>query len=360
MASPFPVRVGRDVERVRPSRPPSSARRAPSSWPAAPVLRLEALLLVHAELGLGQVADVPHRGLDDVLRVQILLDRLDLGGRLHHHQRLVSPLPPDGLLSPSDPDEPLALDLPHPPSAQLQERGRHAPGAQPDCARSRGRCRSDPRRAMPRILRVATVTSFSYSLGSPSAAPRPADCGALLPFQFVRRRSTQAFQRSGSTATTSSQPMDQRAPRPGSAGWRPRLSGAVSGPGTASTSRPSSAASRAVMSEPLFSAASTTTTASDSARDHPVAGREILRQRRRPRRELGDERARARRSRRRAAGSRAGRSRPRPSPSTAMVRPPTRSAPRCAALSMPRASPLTMVTPRAARSAASVSATSRP
>ncbi len=49
-----------------------------------------------------------------------------------------------------------------------------------------------------------------------------------------------------------------------------------------------------------------------------------------------------------------------PEPNTAMLRPPTRSAPRCAAVSMPRARPLTMVTPRAARSAASVSATSSP
>ena len=44
------------------------------------VFGLEALLLVDAELGLRQVADVPHRRLDEVLRIQILLDRLDLGG----------------------------------------------------------------------------------------------------------------------------------------------------------------------------------------------------------------------------------------------------------------------------------------
>src|SRR5262249_46476031 len=47
---------------------------------------LEALLLVHAQLALGQIADVPHGRLNDVLRVQILLDRLDLGRRLDNDQ----------------------------------------------------------------------------------------------------------------------------------------------------------------------------------------------------------------------------------------------------------------------------------
>src|SRR6185436_5680364 len=49
-----------------------------------------------------------------------------------------------------------------------------------------------------------------------------------------------------------------------------------------------------------------------------------------------------------------------PEPSTAIVRPPAASAPRCAAVSIPRASPLTIVTPRAASSPASDSATSTP
>ncbi len=46
--------------------------------------------------------------------------------------------------------------------------------------------------------------------------------------------------------------------------WAPRLAGEVTGPGTAMTSRPNSAASRAVISAPLRSAASTTTTPRDS------------------------------------------------------------------------------------------------
>src|SRR5262245_64516385 len=52
------------------------------------VVRLEALLLVHAQLALGQVADVAHGRLDDIFRVEILLNRLDLGGRLDDDQGL--------------------------------------------------------------------------------------------------------------------------------------------------------------------------------------------------------------------------------------------------------------------------------
>ncbi len=49
--------------------------------------RLEPVLDVHADLALGQVHHVAHRGLHHVARAQVLLDRLRLGGRLHHHQR---------------------------------------------------------------------------------------------------------------------------------------------------------------------------------------------------------------------------------------------------------------------------------
>ena len=62
--------------------------------------------------------------------------------------------------------------------------------------------------------------------------------------------------------STSSGPSHTAAP------WRirslqPRARGSSGEPGTASTSRPCSAASRAVISEPDFSSASTTTTASE-------------------------------------------------------------------------------------------------
>ncbi len=52
------------------------------------IVRLEVPLLVDAELALGQVADMSHRSLDDVARIQVLLDRLDLGGRLYDHEGL--------------------------------------------------------------------------------------------------------------------------------------------------------------------------------------------------------------------------------------------------------------------------------
>ena len=62
------------------------------------VLRLEPLLRVHAELRLRQIADVAHRRLHDEARVQVLLDRLHLRGRLHNHQR---PLGHYALLAPT-------------------------------------------------------------------------------------------------------------------------------------------------------------------------------------------------------------------------------------------------------------------
>src|SRR5881628_845619 len=46
------------------------------------VLGREAVLDVHAELALRQIAQVPHRRLDGVARAQVLADRLGFGGRL--------------------------------------------------------------------------------------------------------------------------------------------------------------------------------------------------------------------------------------------------------------------------------------
>ena len=95
-------------------------------------------------------------------------------------------------------------------------------------------------------------------------------------------------------------------------------------------------------------------------RDDAVALGKVMRQWRRARRELRDHSAPASRSAAPGADSPADRSRRRPSPSTAIVRPPASSAPRWAAVSMPRASPLTTVTPRAPSAAPSRSATSSP
>ncbi len=74
------VRVGRDVERLGVGRRLLQLVEHLLLRRQDLVLRLEALLLVDAQLRLGQVADVSHRGLDEILRIQILLDRLDLRG----------------------------------------------------------------------------------------------------------------------------------------------------------------------------------------------------------------------------------------------------------------------------------------
>ncbi len=50
---------------------------------------LEVVVDVHPQLALGQVADMAHGGLDDVVRPQIFVDRLRLGRRLDDDQRLL-------------------------------------------------------------------------------------------------------------------------------------------------------------------------------------------------------------------------------------------------------------------------------
>ena len=123
----------------------------------------------------------------------------------------------------------------------------------------------------------------------------------------------------------------------------PRLRPLRTLPGTASTSRPCSSAQRAVMSDPLFSPASTTTT----ARDRPLMMR--LRSGKNcgsggvPGTQLADDGAALRRCRRASDAARADTSTSTPDPRTRdrRRRRPT-SAPRCAAESTPRASPLTI------------------
>ena len=77
---PFPVGVGGDVERVDLLGGLLEIVEHLLLGGCDHVLGLELLLGIHAELGLGQVAHVPHGGLDDVLAVQVLRDRLHLGG----------------------------------------------------------------------------------------------------------------------------------------------------------------------------------------------------------------------------------------------------------------------------------------
>ena len=48
----------------------------------------EIVLGIDAELGLGQIADMPVGGADHIVRTQVLLDRFRLGRRLDHHECL--------------------------------------------------------------------------------------------------------------------------------------------------------------------------------------------------------------------------------------------------------------------------------
>ena len=50
------------------------------------VRRLEAIVDVHAELALGQIADVAHRRDDFVIAPEIFVDGLRLGRRFHHDE----------------------------------------------------------------------------------------------------------------------------------------------------------------------------------------------------------------------------------------------------------------------------------
>ena len=140
-----------------------------------------------------------------------------------------------------------------------------------------------------------------------------------------------------------------------------RHAGCGSSRARANTSRPASAASRAVISAPERIAASTTSVPSAQPGDDAVALREMLAPVARcpggcslttaPRR--GDPRQQ------RGVAARDRRC-PVPVPSTATVGPPAASAPRCAAVSMPAARPLATHQPRRAKARAKSCALSRP
>src|SRR5262249_19603366 len=52
------------------------------------VFRRETALDIHPKFALGQIAYVPHRSFHGVASAEVLSDRLCLGGRFNHHQRV--------------------------------------------------------------------------------------------------------------------------------------------------------------------------------------------------------------------------------------------------------------------------------
>ena len=207
------------------------------------VLRLEVLLRVDAELGLRQIADVAHRGLDDVLR------RPDTSGSSSPSWvTRRSPAPASSPLhSPRarvDRDPPLSRQLPG-PTAQLE---RHQRRRRPRRLQSRA-CDRAPRCAAARPEPAIGTFGPRHSR-SRVAAARPS-----TPAGRARRGATALaiLTRCPASMSTSLAPSCMRR-------FAPALDGDVIRPGTAKTSRPRSPANPAVIRAPLRSAASTTTT----------------------------------------------------------------------------------------------------
>src|SRR5574341_985217 len=337
---PFPIRVGGDVERIDLL---GCALQLVEDLLLAgrdDVFRLESLLRIHAELRLRQIAHVPHRGLDDVFRVQVLLDRLHLRGRFHHHQ---GPFGHYALLA-------------------------SAPTATHRCP---GSCRAQPwsssatsvaaTRAGSSRPRAITCSMCCGSSCRSSASTLPSSlsaAGGAGPLAASEGLVTARLQGSGNSETMSCQQVTSLAPS-----WMsrfvPALASEVIRPGTANTSRPRSPAKPAVISAPLRSAASTTTTPSASAARVRLRTGKCPGSARVPGAHWETRAPRASMARASAWFSGGYTTSP-PEPRTATVRPPAASAPRCAAVSMPRARPLTIVTPRAASAPASSSATATP
>ncbi len=209
---PFPVRVGRDVERVHLLGRLLQLVEHLLLGRQHLVLRLEALLLVHPELGFGQIADVAHRGLDDVLRVQILLDRLDLGGRLHHHQRSFHRRHPP-------------VSYPRPiRTNRLPSICRTRPSSSSSSSAADTRPAASPLRSITWSISIGSSPEQGEHLASGRAAARPLRCvGVAVPLQRDRQvrdpeRHTPSSARAGPRPRPPSP--SPRAPRPGSAGWR--------------------------------------------------------------------------------------------------------------------------------------------
>jgi hypothetical protein len=118
------------------------------------------------------------------------------------------------------------------------------------------------------------------SPGSGRAIPPPARAGRRRDRRAGQGDVAVVGQAPGSRAGASIARSTSSAPSQIAAPWRirslvPLALGSSGEPGTASTSRPCSAARRAVISEPERNSASTTTTALRQAGDDPVAAREV-------------------------------------------------------------------------------------
>src|SRR3989449_11753833 len=81
------VRVGRDQHAVRLLGRFLDLRERLRLFLDGDVFRREAVLDVHAELALGEVADVAHRRFDGIAAAEVLPDGAGLGRRLHDDER---------------------------------------------------------------------------------------------------------------------------------------------------------------------------------------------------------------------------------------------------------------------------------
>src|SRR5581483_10733880 len=205
------------------------------------VLGGEVVLDVDAELRLRQIHHVPDGRLHLVVLPQVLAEGLRLGRRL-------------------DDDEVLGHGSRRGPSAHAACRQNRLPGS----------WRTSPRSSSARSVSSAAaagsaarrMTSSTCPPCGPTAPRTRRSIGASAASASAARAATRRAPSAGATAPrTSSADVTSVAPS-----WirrcDPRWDAASAGPGTANTSRPCSSAQRAVMSEPLRSAASTTTVAS--------------------------------------------------------------------------------------------------
>ena len=153
-----------------------------------------------------------------------------------------------------------------------------APAARRRCSRcARTARRGSPDRSPVRRSKPGSLGVVGVRLG-----------GCRGAIAATRRRAKRSSSSTSCTDSTSLAPWRISA-------WQPRDCGEWIEPGIANTSLPCSAASRAVISEPDCSAASTTSVPLRQARDDAVALREVLVQRRRAERVLAHDQALRRR-----------------------------------------------------------------
>src|SRR4030095_11048449 len=215
---PFPVGVGGDVERVGLLGGLLEVVENLLLGRRDHVLGLEVLLGIHAELGLRQVAHVSHGGLDDVLAVQVLRDRLHLRGGLDHHEPALGHY---ALLA-----RVAVATQRWPASCRAWPAISRAISAAPT------RAASTPARAINRSMCCGSSTVISSSIRA-SSLP---GAGSASPSTVVAAL-TRLRHGSGNSATISVQCPTSLAPsrmRP----FAPRLAAEGIRPGTADTSRP--------------------------------------------------------------------------------------------------------------------------